>query len=401
MAASNWLLLVIIAKVFGDYSLGEVALSLSVLSPLFLLSSFKLRTLLITDTHNEYPIAQYFHARFIANTVLLLCLPLVCWALLSEIDAIIVILIALYKWCDAWFELNISLRHRLRAFSASAAWLICRALVTVMALALAFLSDNLLLTLILWVCVTATFALLATLKSSALILAHFQQTFSLGIWRWQRLRVSLALFKKYHTLSIALMFSSLFVYLPNLFLQHLQGVSDAGRFAAISYFLVAGSMLITSIAQTAQPLLSRLQAERDYQKLRRTSAVLCALGLAIGLLALLITLGLGPQLLSWVYHPGFIQMADELNWIMAAAMIRYAYIFLGTTLNAFREFAVQTRIAGAGTLAMALSCALLIPSHGTMGAAYAMFIATSLELLLYILFLLRWPPLSKEAINDH
>ncbi|ALS98651.1 lipopolysaccharide biosynthesis protein [Lacimicrobium alkaliphilum] len=399
MAVSNWLLLVIIAKVFGDHQLGEVALSLSVLSPLFLLASFKLRTLLITDTQNEYQISQYFHARLLANNLLLLLTPLLCWTLLDGINATVVMLIALYKWCDSWFELTISVLHRQKAFTSAGLWIFARALCTALALICAFWFEDVLLTLTLWVSVTAMFALLSTFNCRRQVSTVFNQTFSLALFQAQALRRSLFLFRKYRTLSMALMFSSLFIYLPNLFLQHLQGISEAGRFAAVSYFLVAGSMLITSISQTAQPYLSQLQAQQQFRTLWIAAFKLCLSGLAIGLMALLLVCWLGPRLLALIYHQGMTDMSAELNWIMAAAMVRYGYIFLGTTLNAFRLFQVQTRIALAGTLTVAVACLLLVPGSGTLGAAQAMFMATCVEMVLYLVYLLRRHNLAKEEVR--
>ncbi|MDF2179787.1 hypothetical protein P2G88_16165 [Aliiglaciecola sp. CAU 1673] len=390
LALSNWLLLIVVSKFHGDHALGEVVLALSILSPLFLFASFKLRTLVICDTDNEYPVEQYFHARFIANSLILLCLPLVNLLLSEGISWQVMLIIGLYKWCDSWFELSISLRHRQQAFASASSWLLLRATVTGMVLVLsAFLGLPLLGMMLLWLLVTALFALAATLKSHKVVTEELKQSFSLlsAIFSRQRLFGALGLYRRYLTLSLALMCSSLFVYLPNLVIEHHLQIVDAGRFAATSYFLVAGSLLITSLSQAAQPKLRQLYTQQTFNKFWSLVAKLCMAGLFLGLMGVALSWLLGDWLLSLFYSQAMAAMHNEFIWIMAAAMIRYGYIFIGTGLNALKAFHIQTFIALAGTATVFIACLLWVPQAGTLGAAKAMFTATALEFMLYLAFL--------------
>ena len=53
-------------------------------------------------------------------------------------------------------------------------------------------------------------------------------------------------------------------------------------------------------------------------------------------------------------------------------------------MNALKQFKLQTQIAFVGTSIIFASCFVLVPIYGTLGAAIAMFMATCIELLLYL-----------------
>lgn len=403
LAISNWLLLVIITKYFSAYTLGEVVLSLSILSPLFLLSSFKLRTLLVVDIENEYSIQQYFNARFMANTVTLLLVPIFWWLLLSDVTAAIFLVVALYRWFDAWCELSYSYLHRINKFSLVAKSQCLRSAVSISVLLISSMfSHNILIPLMSWMLVTACFASYDVIRVRALELSTEHQIFSLRelVLSGLLYRTSLKIFKQYYTVSLALMLVSLYVFIPNIVLKSISGIEAAGQFAVVSYFLVAGSVLVTSLSQAASPHLSRLLDNNQTDDFFKLAIQLCFVGLGIGGTALLFTSLYGEWLLEFVYNEKLSQFSLELNWIMAAAMIRYSYIFLGTAMNSFKMFGFQTQIYFVGTASVLVLCLILVPYMGTKGAAVAMFSATCIEMCLFILrfYSIRKTKLSAEAM---
>jgi O-antigen/teichoic acid export membrane protein len=388
LATSNWLLLVIITKYFSAYTLGEVVLSLSVLSPLFLLSSFKLRTLLVVDIENEYSIQQYFNARLMANTVALMLVPLLWWLFLSDVTAVIFLIVALYRWFDAWCELSYSYLHRINRFSFAAKSQCLRSVISISALLISsIISHNILIPLLSWMLVTASFAFHDVFRVRALQIAVANQMFSIRalVFSGHMYRTSLKIFQKYYTVSLALMLVSLYVFIPNIVLKSISGIEAAGQFAVVSYFLVAGSVIMTSMSQAASPHLSRLLHSNQINEFFKLAIQLCCVGLVVGAAALLFTSLFGEWLLGFVYNEALSQFSVELNWIMAAAMIRYSYIFLGTAMNSFKMFSFQTQIYFVGTASVLILCLILVPSMGTKGAAIAMFSATCIEMCLFIL----------------
>ena len=387
LALSNWLLLVILTKYFPAKSLGEVVISLSVLSPLFLFSSFKLRTLLVVDLENEYQVVQYFNARFLANTVALVLTPVLWVVFLSDVAGAVFFAVVAYRWFDAWCELCYSYLQRIQSFKQVSKSQTSRSVASTLALIISsVMFHSIQITLLAWVLTVAAFALKDLLLVSRLVKKQEEQDFplSLMVGQWRYYIQSISIYKKYITVSFALMFSSLFVFIPNYFLKAHVGLEGAGQFAAVSYVLVAGSILITSVSQVASPMFSRLLVDNQHHAYFRLAIKMCFVGMGIGFVGFLVTSLFGEWILKVVYNPEFALLAPELNWIMAAAMVRYSYIFLGTSMNALKQFKLQTQIAFVGTSIIFVSCFILVPELGTLGAAIAMFMATCIELLLYL-----------------
>ena len=163
------------------------------------------------------------------------------------------------------------------------------------------------------------------------------------------------------------------------------GVESAGYFASISYFLVAGGIIVNSLSQVLTPKLAIYYQRREQKAFSRLLRQLCLIGLLLGLFGVGIAWILGGFFLELFYTPYIAKFHGVLTLLMLAAGVRYIYIFVGTALASIQSFAVQTKIYACGLSAMALSCYLLIPEYGLYGAAYAMFIATLLECLLFAL----------------
>ena len=80
----------------------------------------------------------------------------------------------------------------------------------------------------------------------------------------QSIKRAFTLYREYITVAVALAISSLFVHLPNILLGYQLDITSAGTFATISYFLVAGGILVNSVSQASTPKLANLLRTDDY-----------------------------------------------------------------------------------------------------------------------------------------
>ena len=71
-AASNWLLIVFLAKFGGAELVGKYSISLAIVTPAFMLSSLQLRQLQATDVSNEFEFCDYFGLRILTTTIVAL-----------------------------------------------------------------------------------------------------------------------------------------------------------------------------------------------------------------------------------------------------------------------------------------------------------------------------------------
>ncbi|QHJ12071.1 hypothetical protein FX988_02317 [Paraglaciecola mesophila] len=386
LAASHWLLFVIIAKFYSGLELGQFVLALSFISPAFLFASFKLRTLIVVDRQWQFSLNEYFSARLLANSIVTLgCISFVYyqWSELMQVAAVVI----LYRWCDSITEFAHSYQRRLQYFNRIAVLMAGRSLMTMLVVASVAVTGgefgHLLLS---WALTALAFCLfdiwllkISSKENECHALSVSQFTSSAAFTR------ALGLYKQYFTVACALVISSLFVYLPNFFLSQQEGVESAGYFATISYFLVAGGIIVNSLSQVITPKLAMYYQRREQTAFNHLVKRLCIIGFLLGLLGVGIAWLFGGFFLTLFYTPYIAQFHGVLIVLMLAAGVRYIYIFIGTALASLQSFAVQTKIYAIGLFVMAISCYLLIPEFSLYGAAYAMLLATLIECLLFAL----------------
>ena len=387
VAASNWLLLVIIAKQFDSAQLGQFVLAISICAPAFLFASFKVRTLLVVDSAWQFKLEEYALARLLANalvTVAIVLSNLCGWIDLSFSSLLLVLL---YKWCDAWSEFCQSYMRRLHKFEVTAVSLGLRSIFTIGLVALvALFSDSFELLLTVWMAVALIFALIDSWFMWRLTLSNENAAFQwLNLLQFAKLQRVLLFYRQHLTLAAALVISSLFVNLPNILLSYQISLEAAGTFATISYFLVAGGILINSLSQVGTPKLSELYRQGNYIGFVTLVKKLCLVGIVIGVSGFVVALFFGAYFLRMFYNQDIAQYYDVLNWVMLAAAVRYIYIFLGTALAAVQQFHVQTKIYASGLLVLLISSYFLVALNGLTGAAQAMLLATLVELSLFII----------------
>ena len=387
LAASNWLMLVLIAKSFETQLLGIFVLTLSLFSPAFLLASFKIRTLLIVDHEWDFKPEHYACARIFANCIAILAMISVAQTFYSSIPLTLLLMVAVYKLADAWSEFCQSYLRRHQRFEVISLSTSVRAVLTIVSLLLAIgFEASFTLIVTIWM----MWAIIFAVVDSILFFKYWDEP---ELYRFSFRRVvsfvaisrAIQLYRKHFTIAIALLIGALFVHMPNYALAHYFSPSEAGMFATISYFLIAGGILINSLSQAATPQLVQSFKKRDRMHFIRTVIKLCAVGVVLGCLGILIAVTMGEWILTIFYNQQIAAHANVLIWVMLAAGIRYLYIFLGTALAALQQFKVQTHIATLGFVVLATSMLLWVPDSAMVGAAQAMVLATLIECLAYLI----------------
>ena len=267
-ALTNWLLLVIIAKEYDAVFLGQFVLALSVISPIFLLFSLKLRTLLVVDLDGEYTSEQYLGTRLFTNTMGLLLALIIGVLFYQNIPLVLFLLIALYKWFDGWSELFYAYYHRSGHFKTATISQCLRSLLSIMVIIiLAQTSLSALWMILGWVLISGLFSII-----DAVFFTKMRFQLDSTATRWLTLlkpfywyQSPLLIVKKYYTLGLALVIGAMFVYIPNFVIEKYSGIAAAGQFAAVSYFLIAGGILIHSVSQASSPHLASLAKAGDWQ----------------------------------------------------------------------------------------------------------------------------------------
>jgi O-antigen/teichoic acid export membrane protein len=402
-AIAQWLLLIIVIKQFDDFILGQLVLNLSIISPIFMLFSFKLRSLIVTDYHNTYSFEQYLHARFLSQLFILSFLAALLPILLPQTMLSITLSVIAFKAFDGISELCYSYQHKQQFFSRAAVSQVLRSITTVIVLTTtAYISQDVSFTFYAWALSTGCFALIDIYLVANTLSNVEKRSFKLRgtLISIEAVKISLILYRKYWPVGISIAFGAMFVYIPNYMLEYFHGTKVVGHFATISYFLVAGGIFITSLSQAITPKLSNFYNQGNFSQFIKTTKWLMLIGASIGFIGLVLATLFGEWILTTIYTEVIGQLSQELQLIIIASLIRYSYIFLGAALNALRCFNQQVIVYGSGTVTLTIACLVWVPKYGTLGAANAMIIACVVEfIVMVIIFMKQWRQVSKDKLS--
>ncbi|KQQ97823.1 lipopolysaccharide biosynthesis protein [Deinococcus sp. Leaf326] len=379
-AATQWSMLVVLARLGDPADVGRYTLGLAVTTPVFLLLSLQLRGAQATEPPDSpYRFGHYFTLRtLLAGLALALCAG---WVLLSGAGegqptaglAAVTGWLALAKLFDGLSDVcygHLQATGRLAQVSRS---LMLRGVLSALGLAGAFALTR---------DVGWAAAAVAGGYLGGLLLYDLPRTRAgTGHWwrpEWPRLR---SLARLTWPLGVAVGLIALNASLPRYFLGREAGLGAVGLYSALSYVTVAGSMVVTALGQAATTPLARLAAQGDAAGFRALLGRLLLLGTALGGAGVLGALLLGRPVLELLYGPAYGRDVPLFALLMLGAAPGYVASFAGFGMTALREFGAQVPLFLGTTATLALACALLIPEGGLAGAAWATVIGGAAQLL--------------------
>jgi O-antigen/teichoic acid export membrane protein len=180
-------------------------------------------------------------------------------------------------------------------------------------------------------------------------------------------------------LGLATMLNALSTHIPRLFIEHHLGRYQLGLFAAMAYLMVAGGTIVNALGQAASPRLARYHAAMDPDGFSRLLLKLVGISTLLGTSGILAVHVAGRQILTLVYRAEYAGQADVLLWLMVSAAVAYAACILGYGMTASRYFKAQPLVFAASAAVATLSCILLVPRRGLLGAAWAIVITASVQ----------------------
>jgi O-antigen/teichoic acid export membrane protein len=387
-AASQWGMLVVLAKLGNLEMVGQFTLGLAITAPIITFTNLQLRGLQATDALGQYSFGHYFGLRIIATGLALVIIGAI--ALLSGYSwttALIILLIGISKSIEAISDVFYGLLQQHERMDRIAVSLMIKG-----PLSLGFLALGIYLTGTLWWGVLGLIVawlivlIVSDVRSAVLLLRHLSVTqrdskpalnkISYAISpQWQP-KVLLRLIALALPMGFVMLFVSLNVNIPRYFLEQRLGIEDLGIFAAISYLMVAGKLVVSSLAMSADARLAKYYASGNISAFRNLLLKLLGIGGAIGGIGVLLALFAGREILSILYKPEYGQRNDIFILVMVAALIDYLFAFLGHGMTAARYFRVQIPLLATVSLTAVLSSLLLIPILGMQGAALSLIIST-------------------------
>jgi O-antigen/teichoic acid export membrane protein len=373
-------LTVLIAKLGNAEMLGAFALALAITAPVMILSELGLRVIQASDARGEYRFQEYFSLRIVTVSVGFTAIVMI--ALSSQHSGRTLALIAVVAAAKAFESLSdvtyglMQLRDRITRVALSITVKSVLSLIVLGTLLFAtrdivWAGAGLFAT---WACMFFCFDLPVALRVSR------DNARATATPIGTRVRRIASLAKLGVPLGIVAIADSLTVNAPRYFIEGYHGRAALGYYAAVAYFAIVPARVVTALGEAIVARLGRHHSvdTRGFVHLaKRFVGAVAGLGIAgIGVAALA-----GSFLLGLLYRAEYSQFSNVLVLIMVYAGISSTATAIGYVMSASRQLRAQAMIGLASVGLAILASRLLIPRHGLIGAAWALCIAASLQLL--------------------
>jgi O-antigen/teichoic acid export membrane protein len=389
-AASQWGILVVLAKLGSPEMVGQFALGLAIGAPVIMFANLQLRAVQATDAQREYRFADYLALRLLTTLgALALIVGIIVVSGYAWETALVVFFIGLAKAFEAVSDIFFGLLQQHERMDRIAKSLMIEGPVTlgVMGVVIA-LTGSLVLATAAMALVWGLQLALYDVRSGWLIL-RAQGVDARALMRprfeWATLRrlAWLAL-----PLGFVMMLISLNTSIPRYVIEANLGEAQLGIFAALAYLMVASAVVVNTLGQSATPRLATYLAASDRKSFIALLSKLLVFGAFAGAIGCLIALIAGREILTLIYNDTYGSYEFLFFLIMMVATLTHLSSFLNYGITASRKFSLQVPLQLIISVFTGLTSLLLIPDMGLAGAAIALLIVFIVQLIgqVYILF---------------
>jgi O-antigen/teichoic acid export membrane protein len=361
----------VLAKFGSPVLIGEYALAIALVNPIFTFICLDLSAVQATDAKHRYAFSDFVMLRLLSCCIALLVVVALVLSLHTDRTIRELALVRIVGLsADALCNIVGALQQKYERMDRVGISLLLRAVLSIALFTPIFRYTHSIVAASAALPVISTLVLLCwDLPMARRVL---QDTAMLA-WHSQRLR-SLVLFSL--PLGVIVTLISLYVNIPRYALVRYAGSAELGIFASLSYVVAAVTLIVTGLSQSVSPRLARLYAAGDVSGFRSLILRLCAIGALFGLGALALAALFGHPLLSIIYRPEYAAHVNVLLVMAATTGIAAVATFLGCGITAAHYFRYQVWTMSAAVLTSALASLLLVPRYHAMGAAIALLIAT-------------------------
>ncbi|MGA2962923.1 MAG: oligosaccharide flippase family protein [Candidatus Korobacteraceae bacterium] len=377
-AATQWGILVLLARLGSPEAVGQFSLGLAVAAPVMLFANLSLRAVQATDARLEFQFRDYAGLR-ILMTLLAACVICGVGAVLYRGGtALAVAAFALSKGIESLSDLVYGLWQQQERMDLIAKSLVLRGVLALAATAVGFAVFQ-----TVWIAVCGMAAAWAgvfvffDVRRGVTVARQIGQTV---VPRFSPARMR-QLFRLSLPLGIVAMFISFNANVPRYMISHFRSIRELGIFSALGYILMAGTMIIAALGQSATPRLALFASQGETREFRRLSSRLLLIGAGMGVGGVLAALVCGRRIIAMIYGREYAQDSHLFLWLMIAAATGYAASFAGYSLTAARHFQVQMPLFSAITVLTLALCYVMVKSGGAVGAAQALTIIGIVQLV--------------------
>jgi O-antigen/teichoic acid export membrane protein len=381
---AQWGRIAVLAKLATPALVGQYALALALVSPIFMLTNLQLSAVQATDARHRYGFADFATLRLLCSGLALLFISVLAFFLhWNHSLRLLVFVLTLSLAVDSLCDICGGLQQKHERMDRLGISLLMRALLSFAFFTVIFRQTH------------SVIAAVATLPAvSGAVLLTWDLSMARRVLRnapllaWQARRLGrLALFSL--PLGIIMMLISLNVSIPRYALMRNSGSAELGIFASLSYVVMALSLVITGLGQSVSPRLSRFYAEGDLRRFRELMLRLCSTGALLGLVSLSVAALFGRPLLALIYRPEYAAHVNVFVVLAATSGVAAVASFLGFGITAAHVFRYQVWTMLAAVSTTALASLFLVPRLHAMGAAISLLVSALVQTAIAACILLR------------
>lgn len=379
-AGCQWGMLVVLAKLGSPEMVGQFTLGLAVTAPVMMFTNLQLRAVQATDAKKQYVFRDYLGLRLLGTTLALIIIATITFISGYQWEtSLIILLVGLAKGFESISDVYYGLIQQHERMDRMAISLMIKGSLSLLLLGLGvYLSDHLVWGVLGLVLAWAAVLVVYDIPTGAYILKRLSLDRLALRPRWHFKTLSKLVWLAL-PMGFVMMLISLNTNIPKYFIDSYVGQRELGVFAAISYLMVAGSMVVNALGQSASPRLAKYYVAGNGAAFRRLLLHLVGIALLMGGVGVFVVLVAGRQILTIVYRPEYAQYTKVFVWLMVAAGIDYISSFLGYGMTAARYFRIQMPLFASVTVTSAVVCLWLIPVWGLQGAAIALILAAIVQ----------------------
>ena len=384
-AGCQWAVFVLLVRALRAEEAGTFAYATAVTGPIFVLANVRLRNLIATGVESPRGFTDYLTARLLTTGAAVL-LSLVIGTLVSpQVGAFAVLAIMTGgRACDAISDVCHGLFQREMDMRSAAIGLSINGLVSVALVAFALLISRSLLM------ATTAYAAGSFLALSAWDLPRTAwlrrrdrgPARADGAPRRRSIVSAWRLIATALPLGLSSAIGAVQTNVPRYVIASYLGSAMLAKFAAISYITMIGHLVVNATSQAALPILAKDVRSSDTRYQTRLGGLVAGT-LVLGALLLLVTFMFGGVVLAVIYGDEFAAQASVLSWLVAATVVTFASVFLGTGTTARQRFGSQLLVSATSLCLVAACTAPLVRRYGLDGAAWALVAGAVVEFSAY------------------
>jgi O-antigen/teichoic acid export membrane protein len=399
----QWAMLVVLAKVGNPEMVGQYGLAMAVATPVLALSTLQLRAVLTTDVRKRIHFGEYLGFRLLTTLLSLVVIGGI--ALVMRYPGLLGGVFAgrtHYSRDSTWVILIVGIAQALEIVSdlyyARMQFYehmdrIAKSMIVRGALGLGAMGAGIYLThSVIWGALGLTLArALVTLTYDIRKRTHVQphhagdaqQSREVQEAAEESLRprwnasVQMELLRTSITLGVIAMLVSLLPNIPRYFIAGSQGERALGIFTATAFLVSSGSLIINSLGQSAFVRLAKHYAAGDVREFNSLLLKLVGIAAVLGLGGIGVAVLFGRLLLTLLYRPEYAEHTDVLIAMMVGGAVTYVAGLMASAVTAARCFARQIPLLVTAVASAAIASKVLVPTHGLLGAAFAVIITST------------------------